>query len=201
MSALGAAREERGAATTSASGLARTLPGHEHRGNRVSARAHGAIKLERPAAHGRTHARLGGRLGAHRPRQPHPAACTPVLASARPRGRPWSSLRAWRGDRELTLGQSRHGGQDAGLGEGWAQKRAHRGGRARADEVCTRARGAFCRRLSGAPGRRPLMRDVIAAGFLSLMRQKFVAYAFCRTCDKFSSHVRHECVCVFSKPV
>ena len=64
-----------------------------------------------------------------------------VLASARPRGRPWSALRAWRGDRELTLGQSRHGGQDAGLGEGWAQKRAHRGGRARADEVCTRARG------------------------------------------------------------
>jgi len=36
-----------------------------------------------------------------------------VLASARPRGRPWSAPRAWRGDRELTLGQPRHGGQDA----------------------------------------------------------------------------------------
>ena len=44
----------------------------------------------------------------------------PVLASARPRGRPWSTLRAWRGGRELTLGQSRHGGQDAGNGEGLA---------------------------------------------------------------------------------
>ena len=32
----------------------------------------------------------------------------------------------------------------------------------RADEVCTRVRGTFCRRLPGAPGRRPLMRDVIA---------------------------------------
>ena len=78
-----------------------------------------------------------------------------VLASARPRGRPWSALRAWRGDRELTLGQSRHGGQDAGLGEGWDKKRAHHGGRALADEVCTRVTWPFCqglpRRAAGPP--------------------------------------------------
>ena len=55
-----------------------------------------------------------------RERQAWQMPSAPVLASARPRGRPWSTLRAWRGGRELTLGQSRHGGQDAGNGEGLA---------------------------------------------------------------------------------
>ena len=80
--------------------------------------------------------------------------CTPVLASARPRGRPWSTLRAWRGGRELTLGQtkgkpSRHGGQDAACGqrrEGW-DKRAHHG--------AARATRRYARGLGGGVGAAP----------------------------------------------
>ena len=72
----------------------------------------------------------------------------PARVEGRPRAHP-RAIGAWR--------------TGCGLGEGWAQKRALHEGRARADEVCTRVRGTFCRRLPGAPGRRPLMRDVIAA--------------------------------------
>ena len=153
-SALGAAREELRRCQRVGSRAGDDAAGARAQGGiGVRVRAHGARVTERPRG-ARPHitrsaARLGGRLGAHRPRRPHPAACTPVLASARPRGRPWSALRAWRGDRELTPGQWRHGGQDAGLGEGWDKKRDHHGGRARAraDEVCTKVTWAFCRRL------------------------------------------------------
>ena len=34
-----------------------------------------------------------------------------------------------------------------GVAKGWAQKRAHRGGRARAEEVCTRVTWPFCQGL------------------------------------------------------
>ena len=91
---------------------------------------------------------LKGRLpsasqGAH----VYPCACERSSAS----GRPWSTLRAWRGGRELTLGQtkgkpSRHGGQDAGNGEGW-DKRAHHG--------AARATRRYARGLGGGVGAGP----------------------------------------------
>ena len=71
----------------------------------------------------------------------------PARVEGRPRAHP-RATEAWR--------------TGCGVAKGWDKKRAHRGGRARAEEVCTRVRGAFCQRLPGAPGRRPLMRDVIA---------------------------------------
>ena len=71
----------------------------------------------------------------------------PARVEGRPRAHP-RATEAWR--------------TGCGVAKGWAQKRAHRGGRARAEEVCTRVTWPFCRRLPGAPGRRPLMRDVIA---------------------------------------
>ena len=74
----------------------------------------------------------------------------PARVEGRPRAHP-RATEAWR--------------TGCGVAKGWAQKRAHRGGRARAEEVCTRVTWPFCRRLPGAPGRRPLMRDVIAPAF------------------------------------
>jgi hypothetical protein len=87
-----------------------------------------------------------------------------VLASARLRGRPWSAPRAWRGDRELTLGQPRHGGQDA-ASPGAGTKSVRTAEAARAPKRYARGLGGH---FAGASQARlweaPLMRDVIAPG-------------------------------------
>ena len=74
----------------------------------------------------------------------------PARVEGRPRAHP-RATEAWRAG--------------CGVAKGWAQKRAHRGGRARAEEVCTRVKGA----ILPAPPRRaweaPLMREVIAPAF------------------------------------
>jgi hypothetical protein len=128
----------------------------------VRASAHGARVRERPrrmASHSlgwvsgwaRT-ARVGRiQLPAHACACERSTARASLERPARVEGRPRAHPRAteaWR--------------TGCGVAKGWDKKRAHRGGRARAEEVCTRVTWPFCRRLPGAPGRRPLMRDVIA---------------------------------------
>jgi len=116
--------------------------GAQGEGARARSKGDGA-----PAAQGH-HTRSAGRAAG---RAPHPSAapgCMPPCACerssaraslerpARVEGRPRAHPRAteaWR--------------TGCGVAKGWAQKRAHRGGRARAEEVCTRVRGPFCQGL------------------------------------------------------
>ena len=56
----------------------------------------------------------------------------PARVEGRPRAHP-RATEAWR--------------TGCGVAKGWAQKRAHRGGRARAEEVCTRVTWPFCQGL------------------------------------------------------
>jgi len=56
----------------------------------------------------------------------------PARVEGRPRAHP-RATEAWR--------------TGCGVAKGWDKKRAHRGGRARAEEVCTRVRGPFCQGL------------------------------------------------------
>ena len=60
----------------------------------------------------------------------------PARVEGRPRAHP-RATEAWR--------------TGCGVAKGWDKKRAHRGGRARAEEVCTRVTWPFCQGLRGWP--------------------------------------------------
>ena len=81
---------------------------------------------------------------------------------------PWSTLRAWMGDRELVIGQSGHDRQDAGIGKGWDTKSVPRS--VRTEGAATKR---FARVLPGfnpgcfaSLGRRRLKMDFIGGSLL-----------------------------------
>jgi len=78
---------------------------------------------------------------------------------------PWSTLRAWRGDRELVIGHSGHDRQDAGIGKGW-------------DTKSVRTEGAATKRFArglrfASLGRRRLKRDFIGGSLLESLGHEY----------------------------